>query len=166
MWILRQEILKYSRLTFTFILVRKWRRSNKSDPVSLASRCCVPGGFSLGRLSLMMSVFVQRAFLLKRFYLNAFGVCLRTLHNKSLLSTSCRRLYPSLIGTRGCTRPKVITYLRIRFISYTNGFIFIRFIWCNRNLYRFSCVQKLRPSKGREDSALQGKQRFPSHSLL
>ena len=38
MWILRQELLKYSRLTFTFILVRKWRRSNKSDPVSLASR--------------------------------------------------------------------------------------------------------------------------------
>ncbi|XP_073243128.1 frataxin, mitochondrial-like isoform X1 [Porites lutea] len=54
-----------------------------------------------------MSLFVQRAFLLKRFYLKAFGVCLRILHNKSLLSTSCRRLYPSLIGTRGCTRPKL-----------------------------------------------------------
>ena len=94
-----------------------------------------------------MSLFGQRAFLLKRFYLKAFGVCLRILHNKSLLSTSCRRLYPSLIGTRAYTRPKVITYLRIRFIilatpmaSFLSGLVDVT-VTCNVSVASRSCAQ-------------------------
>ncbi|CAH3022577.1 unnamed protein product [Porites evermanni] len=66
-----------------------------------------------------MSLFVQRAFLLKRFYLKAFGVCLRILHNKSLLSTSCRRLYPSLIGTRAKISQSQLVINGFFFISST-----------------------------------------------